>query len=122
MAPSEVSVAVYNGTDVPGLAAETRSALEAAGFTVTATGNADSTDHATTTIRHAAGDEALAATLAAQVPGAVPEVAGDATPGTVQLVLGADFAGIGQAVVPPTSSPAAPTEPARTAADTGCIN
>ncbi|PWW24996.1 LytR family transcriptional attenuator [Geodermatophilus normandii] len=122
VAPSEVSVEVLNGSGVPGAAAQARSALEAAGFRVTGTGNADRSDHDRTTIRHAAGDEAPAATLAAQVPGALTEVADDATPGTVQLVLGGDFSGIGQAVPPPTSSPAAPAEPARTAADTSCIN
>ncbi|MFW3171216.1 LCP family protein [Geodermatophilus sp. CPCC 206100] len=118
-APSEVSVEVYNGSGTPGLAAETRVGLEAAGFRVTSTGNADRSDHARTTIRHAPGDEALAAALAVQVPGALTEVADDATSGTVQLVLGADSTGVGQAAPPPTPSPA---EPARTAADTGCIN
>ncbi|GAB3200225.1 LCP family protein [Geodermatophilus arenarius] len=122
--PSEVSVAVYNGSGVSGIAAEATADLEAAGFPVVSTGNADSSDHEQTTIRHAAGDEALAATLAAQVPGAVPEVADDATSGTVQLILGSDFTGIGQATTPPadTGDPAAPTEEPRTAADTGCIN
>ncbi|GAB3199807.1 LCP family protein [Geodermatophilus arenarius] len=121
VAPADVSVAVYNGSGTPGLAAEAASSLETVGFTVTSTGNADSTDYEQTTIRHAAGDEALAATLAGQIPGAVPEVADDATSGTVQLVLGSDFNGIGQATTPPTASPSAPVEPARTAADTSCI-
>ncbi|MGY1781215.1 LCP family protein [Geodermatophilus sp. SYSU D01036] len=122
VAPSEVSVAVYNGSGVPGLAADAASELGAVGFPVTSTGNADSSDYERTTIRHAAGDEALAATLAAQVPGAVTEVADDATTGTVQLVLGSDYNGVGQATTPPAESSSAPTEPARTAADTSCIN
>ena len=101
--------------------AQAATALEAGGFTVSSTGNADSTDYAQTVVRHAAGDEAAAATLAAAVPGAVVEVGEDATSGTVQLVLGSDFNGVGQAV-----TPAAPTDPvegedARTAADTTCI-
>ena len=121
VAPSEVSVAVYNGAGISGLAAEAESALEGAGFPVVSTGNADRSDYARTTIRHAAGDEALAATLAAEIPGAVAEVASDATSGTVQLVLGADFNGVGQATTKP-SSPAGPKKPARTAADTSCIN
>ncbi|SDC06104.1 transcriptional attenuator, LytR family [Geodermatophilus telluris] len=122
-APSEVSVEVYNGSGVPGLAGEAGSALEDAGFTVTSTGNASSSDYAQTTIRYAAGDEALAAAVAAQVPGAVTEGSEDPSAGTVQLVLGEDFNGVGQATTPPAAAPsAAPTEPARTAADTSCIN
>jgi LCP family protein required for cell wall assembly len=124
VAPSEVSVDVFNGSGISGLAAEAAGELEAAGFTVGSTGNADSTDYSTTTIRYAAGDEALAATLAAQIPGSVSEVSGDATSGTVQLVLGEDFNGIGQPTSPPadTGGSAAPVEEPRTAADTSCIN
>ncbi|WP_346619664.1 LCP family protein [Blastococcus montanus] len=120
--PSEVAVAVFNGSGTSGLAAEAQADLEAAGFTVASTGNADSADYEQTEIRHAAGDEALAATVAAAVPGAVTRLVDDATPGTVQLVLGADFNGIGEAT--DAQPPAEPVEgeDARTAADTGCIN
>jgi LCP family protein required for cell wall assembly len=121
VAPSQVQVDVYNGSGTPGLAGETATALGTAGFAVTSTGNADSTDYTTTEIRYAAGDEALANTLAAAVPGAVLSQVDDATSGTVQLILGSDFNGVGQAVTP---TPAAPTEgeDPRTAADTSCIN
>jgi LCP family protein required for cell wall assembly len=119
--PSEVSVAVLNGSGTSGLAADAEADLEAAGFPVPSTGNADSSDYVQTEIRHAAGDEALAATLAAAVPGAVTTVSDDATPGTVQLILGSDFNGVGQATsAPPAAEPAAGDE-ARTAADSGCI-
>jgi hypothetical protein len=93
----------------------------AAGFVATNSGNADSSDHTTTEIRYAAGDEALANTLAAAVPGATLTQVDDATSGTVQLILGSDFNGVGQAVTP---TPAVPTEgeDPRTAADTTCIN
>ena len=49
-------------------------------------------------------------------------MADGAVSGTVQLVLGSDYNGIGQQV---TAAPPAPTtegEDARTAADTTCIN
>ncbi len=119
--PSEVSVAVLNGSGRSGLAADAEADLEAAGFPVPSTGNADSSDYEQTEIRHAAGDEALAATLAAAVPGAVTTISDNATPGTVQLILGSDFDGVGQATsAPPAAEPAAGEEP-RTAADTGCI-
>jgi LCP family protein required for cell wall assembly len=124
VAPSAVTVDVYNGSGTAGLATQAAGALQTAGFAVGTTGNADSSDHATTVIRYAPGDEALATTLANTIPGAGKKKAEDASSGTVQLVLGADFNGIGQAVDP--AAPAAPTEEkqeaARTAADTDCIN
>ncbi len=125
VAPGEVDVAVYNGSGTPGLAAETAAGLTAAGFVVTGTGNADSSDNATTQIRHAAGDEAAARALAAAVPGAQVKKADDPTPGTVQIVLGTDFNGVGQPVTEPPAQPEAPAtegKDARTAADTSCIN
>ncbi len=123
VAPSEVPVEVYNGSGTPGLAGDATADLEAVGFPVTETGNADSSDYERTVVRHAEGDEALAATVAAQVPGAVVEAAEDVSEGTVELVLGADFTGIGQAVAAPGDGGSEePVEQPRTAADTSCIN
>ncbi len=123
VAPSEVSVEVYNGSGTPGLAGEATTGLEDAGFPVTETGNADSSDYERTVVRHAEGDEALAATVAAQVPGAATEVTEDASAGTVQLVLGSDFTGIGSPVAAPDAGDSGePAEQPRTAADTSCIN
>ncbi|WP_240619470.1 LCP family protein [Blastococcus sp. TF02-8] len=120
--PSEVSVTVFNGSGTSGLAAKAATDLEAKGFGVPSTGNADSNRYAQTEIRFAAGDEALAATLAAVIPGAITKVSDDASPGSVQLILGSDFNGVGKATTaqPPTDPVAG--EDARTAADTGCIN
>jgi LCP family protein required for cell wall assembly len=120
--PSTVSVEVLNGSGISGLAASAQGELEAAGFTVTGTGNADSSDHTQTVVRHAAGDEALAATVAAQVPGSIVELDDTLTSGTVQLVLGEDFNGVG---VPTTAAPAPDEvvgEDLRTADDQTCIN
>jgi LCP family protein required for cell wall assembly len=125
VAPAQVQVEVFNGSGTPGLAAQTQAGLEGAGFVVTGTGNADSSDYTRTEIRYAAGDEARATTLAKAIPGAKKKQSADATSGTVQLVLGSDFNGIGKAV---TQQPAATTASssagadARTAADTSCIN
>ncbi len=122
--PAQVTVEVYNGSGVAGLAADAATSLQGAGFTVSSTGNADRTDYARTAVRFAPGDEALARAVLATLPGAKAEKTQDASSGTVQLVLGEDFNGVGQAVTPqpaaPTSSAAA--EPKRTAADTSCIN
>jgi LCP family protein required for cell wall assembly len=122
--PAEVSVEVYNGSGTPGLAADTAAELEAAGFVVTSTGNADSTGYTATEIRYAAGNEPLAATLAASIPGATTAPDESGTSGVVQLVLGSDFNGLGQPLAAPATTAAAPVEgeDARTAADTTCIN
>jgi LCP family protein required for cell wall assembly len=125
VAPSAVTVDVLNGSGVPGLAADAAGSLQTAGFVVGTTGNADTSDYDTTVIRYAPGDEAMATTLAAAIPGAAKKKADDATSGTVQLVLGSDFNGVGQAVdpaAPAASATPAEKEAARTAADTNCIN
>ncbi|MGY2004899.1 LCP family protein [Blastococcus sp. SYSU DS1024] len=122
VAPSRVTVDVFNGSGTPGLAAKAASSLTAAGFAVGSTGNASSMDHDRTEVRYAAGDEALANTVAAAIPGAVIEEGDDAAGGTVQLLLGSDFNGVGQAVTPPPPVQQVEGTDARTAADTTCIN
>ncbi|MDQ3733844.1 MAG: LCP family protein [Actinomycetota bacterium] len=119
--PGDVSVAVFNGSGTTGIAAQTQTELEAAGFVVVSTGNADSSDYAQTEIRYAEGQESQAATLAASIPGAAvradPTIEGD----DIQLVLGTDFNGVG-AAVDPADTPPADVDAPRTAADTGCVN
>jgi len=121
--PGDVAVSVYNGSGVSGAAATAADALTAAGFGASSGGNASAATDVTT-ISAAPGDEALAAAVAAQVPGAAVTVDDSLTAGTVQLVLGSDFNGVGQAVTAPAAQP----EPAgtyaaseRTADDTSCI-
>jgi LCP family protein required for cell wall assembly len=122
--PSQVKVAVFNGSGVAGLAGQSADELRAQGFTVTSTGNADNMNYTATEIRYAAGEQAQAATLAAQLPGATQSQVDDLPPGTVQLVIGSDFNGIGQPVTPPSTTASQPVqgEDPRTAADTNCIN
>ena len=118
--PQDVTVSVLNGSGVTGAAATAAATLTGAGFAASSGGNADST--ATTTVRHATGDDAAAALVAAQVPGAAVAVDGTVPAGTVQLVIGGDYNGIGQAVTTqaPASDASSPA-PARTATDTSCI-
>lgn len=120
--PSEVSVAVFNGSGTGGLAAQTQSELEAAGFVVISTGNADSSDYDHTEIRYATGQEREAATLASAIPGAVPLADPTVEGGEIQLVLGSDFNGVGEALDPAEAADPGDQEVPRTAADTGCIN
>jgi LCP family protein required for cell wall assembly len=122
VAPAEVSVAVYNGSGISGLAASAAAALEAEGYLVASTGNADSPEYSATEIRYAAGDQALANTLAASIPGATTAEAEEPAPGTLELVLGSNFNGVGAAVTTPEPVVPVEGEDARTAADTTCIN
>jgi LCP family protein required for cell wall assembly len=122
VAPGDVTVEVFNGSGTSGLAGTAATDLEAAGYRVSGTANADSMDYTTTEIRYASGDEGLAATLAVAVPGAVSKQVDDATSGTVQLVLGSDFNGVGQALTVPAAASTTVGEDPFTAADTSCIN
>ncbi|SCX50323.1 transcriptional attenuator, LytR family [Klenkia marina] len=127
VAPSAVTVSVLNGSGVSGAAAGTATELTGLGFRASTGGNADATP--TTTITHRTGDDAVAATLAAQVPGAALAVDDTLGRGQLTLTLGTDFDGVGVAVATasptPTEEPAVPgayVNPERTAADTSCIN
>lgn len=116
--PGSVTVQVLNGSGVSGAASTAADALTEAGFGTEA-GNAESTDR--TTVSSRTGEEAAAALVAAQVPGAAVTVDDELPEGTVALVIGADFNGIGEAVTAP--APAADDAgPARTADDVSCIN
>jgi hypothetical protein len=48
---TKFEIEVLNGSEVSGLASKQKAALEAAGFTVSSVGNADSSDHADTIIK-----------------------------------------------------------------------
>ena len=126
VSPSSVRVQVLNGSGISGLAAKAAAALTSAGYTVVGTGNADSSKYTQTQVRYGSGASAAAATLAAAVPGSATSASSSAPAGTVQLVLGTDWAGLGGAS--PSASSAggtaagADTDPPRTAADTSCIN
>ncbi|MFQ1004338.1 LCP family protein [Modestobacter sp. SSW1-42] len=123
VAPAEVTVSVLNGSGVTGAAATAATALSSAGFVASSGGNAPA-ETELTTIAHAPGDEAKAAALAAQVPGAAVTADAALAAGTVQLTLGSDFNAVGQAVDAPAPAPVpdgtyATSE--RTAEDTSCI-
>ena len=79
-------------------------------------------DHTRTEIRYAVASKALATLLATAVPGAKLTADEDVPAGTTHLVIGSDFNGIGQAVTKQPAPVAAEKAPARTAADSSCIN
>ena len=119
LSPGDVTISVLNGSGVSGAAAEAAGALEAAGFVAASGGNAEPTGR--TTVRHPPGDGAAAALVAAQVRGAATKADAAVPAGTVQLVIGADYNGIGQAVTPPVRADGDGSG-GRRAADPGCIN
>ncbi|MEN3356269.1 MAG: hypothetical protein V7637_251 [Mycobacteriales bacterium] len=125
----QVAVQVFNGSGRKGLAGQTATQLRSAGFTVAGTGNADRNNYQQTVIRYGSASLAQANTLAAAIPGAQLQEQGSVN--GVQLVLGADFAGVRSASAgsTPTKAPAGSASgvtsgntPSRTAADAGCIN
>jgi LCP family protein required for cell wall assembly len=119
---SAVTVDVFNGSGISGLAGTAATALTKAGFGAGTTGNADSPTYTETEIRYAAGDEASANTVLGAVPGASLVESTEVTAGTVHLVIGSDFNGVGQRVDAQPAAESSTADKPRTAADTDCIN
>ncbi|MCU8593677.1 LCP family protein [Streptomyces sp. A13(2022)] len=114
-----VDVAVRNGTGTTGLAARAAGTLEESGFTVTGTGNADRTDHATTVIQYGPGRKDDAEKLAGLFPDAGLESVGqdgneEGREEGLVLVLGDDYTGEASGARGGGAS-GAPAEDARTA-------
>jgi LCP family protein required for cell wall assembly len=107
--PTDVSVKVLNASGVQGAAGTTSEQLAQRGFVQGGLGNdpRGRVDH--TEIRYSSADQAKAQLLATMVPGA--QLVSDSTlsSGTVELVLGTDFKGLGSATTATTTAPAAPT-------------
>jgi hypothetical protein len=110
---SSVQVQVLNGTGQAGLAAQTAQQLKALGFDVVSIGDAPYTS--TTTVNYAGLAQADSAytlgTALSNFPAGQNTLADPVnqagSPGTVTLILGADFAGVNQ------PAPAAPTPTAK---------
>jgi LCP family protein required for cell wall assembly len=121
VSPGSVTVSVLNGSGRTGAAGAAATELSAAGFRASSGGNAAHTE--TTTVRYSAGGQAAAQAVAARVPGAALAADSRVPAGTVQLVIGTNYNGIGKAVTtstPPSSSGYA--APPRAASDTTCIS
>jgi LCP family protein required for cell wall assembly len=102
--PSNVKVEVLNGSGVSGIAAVAAAGLTSRGFDVTGTGNAASFAYTKSVIEYAsAADLAAVNTLKQQLTNVTDLQVSSLTPGTVELILGADFT----ALVPqnPAGSP-----------------
>ena len=89
--PSQINVKVLNGSGVAGLAKKDADQFAALGFKITGTGNATSSEFASTKVLYAAGGEA-AASVVAQAFGASVQQALDKTldGSAIVIVLGKD--------------------------------
>jgi LCP family protein required for cell wall assembly len=95
--PSQVQVAVYNGSTTSGLAASTASSLSSRGFQVIGQAtNADTDTYTDSMVEYAtAADVPAARTLAEQVGGSVElEQDSQLTSATVHLIIGSAFTGL----------------------------
>ncbi|WP_431032107.1 LCP family protein [Streptomyces sp. P6-2-1] len=115
-----ITVAVRNGTTVPGLAAKAAGILGTGGFTVASTGNAADLTAATTTIGYGPGEKKSAQTTARWFPGA--SLTESETPG-ITVTLGRTYAE-DPAAAPATPQPTTPSKPvgsdARSADENPC--
>lgn len=116
-----VSVAVYNGTTVTGLAARAARMLEEHGFTVTDTTTASVHTQVKTVIEYGPGQKDQAGKVARALTGA--ELTPVATTG-IAVVLGTTYATEPEATasLPPSAVPSQVTEDARSADDNPCSN
>ncbi|WP_442818533.1 LCP family protein [Streptomyces sp. NBC_01320] len=116
-----ISLAVYNGTTVNGLAARAAELLRAHGFTVTGTATASNQDRMSTVIQYGPGLEAEAETTARLFAGARTMASG--TPG-IQVVLGASYAEnpspAAEATPTPSAEPSTVGDGARSADEDLC--
>jgi LCP family protein required for cell wall assembly len=90
--PSDVTMRIYNGTTTAGLAASARDRLRKLGYDVKSTANASRRDYQVTEIQFNPGNDAKAALVAAEFPGATVKEATRALTVDVQVTLGADEA------------------------------
>ncbi|GAA3872612.1 hypothetical protein GCM10023084_26990 [Streptomyces lacrimifluminis] len=114
-----ITVTVYNGTTVTGLAAKAAAELTSDGFAVTGTATASSQDHATTVIEYGPGHKSDAQTVARVFPGAAIQ---PVTAAGVNVVVGESYKGRSAASPQPTAVPKEIAEGARSADDNPCSN
>ncbi|MFD8479098.1 LCP family protein [Kitasatospora sp. NPDC059673] len=123
-----IKVAVLNGSGAAGLGNKAATALKAANFTVTSTGNASNQNHATTVVQYGSSSQkANAQAVASLFPGATVEAGSSAG---ISVILGKDYAASagggggaqGGNSPAPGPLPSSVTNEARSADDDPCAN
>ncbi|WP_322762771.1 LCP family protein, partial [Frankia sp. Cr2] len=112
----QITVAVYNGSTVAGLASRAATELIRHGFRASNEGNASLRSHTSSTVVYGPGQDGAARTLQAAVPGSVLQR--DPTAIRLELIVGSSFTGVvaGAAGSQPTGAGSAATTGADTAA------
>lgn len=116
-APSDITVQVLNGSDIPGLATKAAKQLRRQGFVVSGVGNATGPTQTTTTMTYDPAFDESARTLAYAANIAVPA----ATPGTgrtLTLTVGSDWTKASKVTVVSSSSTGTTQ---RSADDASCV-
>ncbi len=111
----QITVAVYNGSMVAGLASHAVTALTQQGFHASNAGNASLRSHLSSKIVYGPGQDTAAATLQAAVPGS--QLQRDPTATRLQLIVGSSFTGVvsGGAGSPVSGGASVPTSGAAAA-------
>lgn len=112
-----ISLALYNGTTITGLAARAATELKASGFTVTAVGTAASQHYTSTMIQYGPAAREQAQTLARVFRGAKLQ---PVTAAGITVILGTTYAST--ATAGPTVPPSTLNGKARSADDDPCSN
>ena len=108
--PAQVKVKILNGSGYPDLAAQAATGLTTRGFDVTGTGDAPSSAYTTSVIEYAsAADLGQVNTLEQQLSHVTDKLDASLAPGSIELILGADFTGLtpASASASPSTSPTA---------------
>jgi LCP family protein required for cell wall assembly len=114
--PSNVKVQILNGSGVHGIAAQAAVGLTSRGFDVTGTGNAASFAYTNSVIEYpSAAEMAAVNTLKKELTNVTALLDPSVAPGTVDLVLGSDFAGLVPLGPSATPSPTVSAQPSGSA-------
>jgi LCP family protein required for cell wall assembly len=93
--PSKVKLEVLNGSGAYQAAGSAAAALAARGFDVTGTGNAANFRYTASVIEYAsAADKPAVNTLKKEIAGVTVRQVTSLTPGTIDLIIGSDYAGL----------------------------
>jgi LCP family protein required for cell wall assembly len=110
--PAQVKVKILNGSGYPDLAAQAATGLTTRGFDVTGTGDAPSSAYTTSVIEYAsAADLGQVNTLEQQLSHVTDKLDASLAPGSIELILGADFTGLTPASASATASTTPSTSP-----------
>jgi LCP family protein required for cell wall assembly len=102
--PSQVNVKVLNGSGMAGMASTAGASLTSRGFNVAGTGDASNFGYMKSVIKYASpADKPAVKTLRHQLSNVTVEQDSSLTPGTLELIIGAEYQGLRISPTPSTS-------------------